>query len=163
MDVNDVTGELPRWRPGAGLTPLEEQMLAAAAAGDIVDLGEGSFTMAEMQAWQPERTVRALVLRHLLVADEWPTDAKGVRLRGVRITGQLDVEGAALRCPLYLDGCYLDASRPVCFDFATASGLTLTGCRLAGLTAEMLVARDLEGYSGGRSVMRSLFPLRRAA
>jgi hypothetical protein len=96
-----------------------------------------------VQEWQPERTVRASVLRHLLVADEWPMALKGVRLRGAQITERLDIEGAALRCPLHLDSCYLDANEPACFDFATASGLTLTRSRLAGLTAEMLVARDL--------------------
>ena len=71
---------------GAGreLTPLEEEMVAAATAGELVERGEGSFTLAEMQAWAEERTVRAAVLRHLLIAGGWPVDAKGVRLRGVR-------------------------------------------------------------------------------
>ncbi len=95
-------------------------MVAAAAAGELVDRGEGPFTLAEMQAWAEERTVRAAVLRHLLFAGQWPVDAKGVRLRGVRISGLLDLEAAALRCPLLLDCCYLDADDSACLDHATA-------------------------------------------
>jgi hypothetical protein len=48
-----------------------------------------------------------------------------------------------LHCPLYLDGCFLDA-RFVCFDQATAPGLTITGCHLAGLTGELLTANSLD-------------------
>ena len=118
-------------------------MVAGAAAGELVDRGEGPFTPAEMQAWADERTVRAAVLRYLLIAEQWPVDEKGVRLRGVRISGLLDLEAAALRCPLLLDCCYLDADAPACLDYATASRLTLTGCQLAGLTGEMLTARAL--------------------
>ena len=118
-------------------------MVAGAAAGELVNRGEGPFTLAEMQAWADERTVRAAVLRHLLIAGQWPVDAKGVRLRGVRISGLLDLEVAAIRCPLWLNYCYHDADEPVCLDYATASRLTLTGCQLAGLTGEMLTARAL--------------------
>ena len=113
-----------------------------------------------MEAWREdkERTVRAAVLRHLLIADEWPVDAKGVRLRGVRISGLLDLKAATLRCPLSLDSCYLDASEPVCLDHAEALHVTLSRCWLrAGLTGEMLIARDL-------TLSRSIFtgPLRLA-
>ncbi len=119
-------------------------MLAHAAAGQLVDLGEGPFNLAEMQAWGTERTVRAVVLRHLLVAEQWPVDAKGVRLRGVRISGRLDLEAALLRCPLSLDCCYLDSNKPACLNFVTASRIKVAGCHLAGLTGEMLTARQLD-------------------
>ncbi len=52
------------WRPGSELAPLEEEMVACAAAGELVDCGGGPFSLAAMQAWGPERTVRAAVLRH---------------------------------------------------------------------------------------------------
>jgi hypothetical protein len=133
----------PGWRPGGILTQLEEEMVAGAAAGELVDRGKGPFALAEMQAWAQERTVRAAVLRYLLTAGQWPVDEKGVRLRGVRIGGLLDLEGTALRCPLLLDCCYLDADEPVCLDDATVSRLTLTGCQMAGLTGKMLTARAL--------------------
>ena len=133
----------PGWRPEEDLWPLEEEMVTGAAAGKPVGRGEGPFTLAEMQAWAKERTVRAEVLRHLLIAGQWPVDATGVRLRGVRISGLLNLEAAALRCPLMLDRCYLDADKPACFDYAIASRLTLTGCLLAGLTGETLTVTAL--------------------
>jgi hypothetical protein len=131
------------WRPGSELTPLEKQMVASAAAGELADCGRGPFSLTQMQAWGPKRTVRAGVLRHLLIGEDWPTDARGVRLRGIRISGPLDLEAAVLRCPLHLDSCFLDATL-VCLDQATATVLTITGCHLAGLTGELLTATTLD-------------------
>jgi hypothetical protein len=122
--------------------PVEQQMVAGAAAGELVDRGEGPFELARMQGWGEERTVRAAVLRHLLISEEWPADARGVRLRGVRISGVLDLQAAALRCPLRLEGCLLN--EPAWLDQATATVLTITGCHLAGLTGEMLTAKALD-------------------
>jgi hypothetical protein len=153
LDTSDAAGaQLPAqggrahtgWHLDGDLTPLEEEMIAGAAGGRLVDRGEGPFNLTEMQAWTAERTIRAEVLRHLLVAGQWPLDEKGVRLRGLRISGHLDLEAAVLRCSLSLDCCYFDAVIPVCLDFATASRVTLTGCHLAGLTGEMLTARELD-------------------
>ncbi len=79
------------WHPGGALTPLEEEMRAKAEAGQLADRGTGPCNLAEMQAWGEERAVRAPVLRYLLTGNEWPVDAKGVRLRGVRIVGHLVV------------------------------------------------------------------------
>jgi hypothetical protein len=97
-----------------------------------------------MHGWAAGRTVRAVVVRYLLVSGQWPVDAKGVRLRGVRIGGHLDLEAAALRCALLLDCCYLDASDPVGLDHASAPLVALTGCQAAGLTGDMLIARELD-------------------
>ena len=132
----------PGWRMSERLERLEESMCRNAAAGDATEF-DGPFELTDMKAWGKERTVRATVLRHLLITDEWPVDAKGVRLRGVRISGLLDLEAATLRCPLCLESCYLDASGPACLNYATASELTVTGCQLAGLTGQMLTARAL--------------------
>ena len=127
------------------MTPLEEAMLAKAKTGEWLDCGQGPFDLAAMQLWGKDRALRAAVLRDLLVGERRPVHAKGVRLRGVLISGLLDLEGATLRCPLSLDGCYLDASDPVCFDHATASQIALTRCQLAGgLTADMLTARQVD-------------------
>lgn len=119
-------------------------MIACAATGELVDLGAGPFSQAEMEAWGDERTIRAVVLSYLLVAEAYPVHVKGVWLRGVRISGRLDLEAATLRCPLRLESCYLDSREPVCLDYATASRITLIGCRLAGLTGEMLSADNLD-------------------
>ena len=109
-----------------------------------MDRGEGPFDLADMQRWGKERMIRSAVLRYLLAADDWPVDARGVRLRGVRISGHLDLEGVTLRCELRLVDCYLDAREPVCLDQATAYRLALARCHLAGLTGEMLSAREVD-------------------
>jgi hypothetical protein len=131
-------------QPGSDLTSLREKVRAKAAAGEWLDGGEGPFEPDAMKSWGKERTVNAAVLRDLLVGDKWPVHAKGVRLRGVKISGLLDLEGATLRCPLSLDSCYLDAAGPARLDHATASQVTLTGCHLSGLTADMLTARQVD-------------------
>jgi hypothetical protein len=131
--------------PGEHLAPLEETMLAQAKTGEWLDCGEGPFDLAAMQSWGKERAVNAAVLRELLVGKRWPVHAKGVRLRGVLISGLLDLEGAELHCPLSLDGCWLDASDPLCLDRATATRIALTKCHLAGsLTANMLTAGQVD-------------------
>jgi cytoskeletal protein CcmA (bactofilin family) len=130
-------------RPGERLTQLEEEMIAYAAAGEWLSGGEGPFDAAGMKAWTAERTVRASVLGHLLISNQWAVNVKGVRLRGVRILGKLDLEDSVLRCPLSLDSCYLDHLEPVCLDRAGAASLSLTGCLLPGFAADMLTVREL--------------------
>jgi hypothetical protein len=147
LDTSDTGSQSPSQaqltQPG-GHPALAEEMRAKAAAGELLDGGAGPFDLAAMQLWGEERTVSAAVLRDLLVGGQWPVHAKGVRLRGVKISGLLDLEGATLRCPLSLDSCYLEADDPVCLDHATASRVALTGCQLAGLTASMLTARQID-------------------
>lgn len=129
-------------------TSLERSVMAHAATGRFLDL-LGGYTpandqppveLAVMQGWGAEQTIRSEVLRHLIVTTQWPAHAKGVRLRGLRIIGALDLESATLRCPLVLDDCYLDSPDPVTLDYANVSRLELVRCRMAGLSAEMLVA-----------------------
>jgi hypothetical protein len=62
----------------------------------------------------------------------------------VRISGVLDLEAATFRCPLSLEGCYLDAGEPVCLDHATVPQLALTWCVLASLTGQMLSTREVD-------------------
>jgi hypothetical protein len=132
------------WLPGDHLTALEEEICACAAAGNYLDRDGGSFSLSAMQSWPTERTVRAAVLRHLLVDQGRPVDPKGIRLRGIRIGGVLDLQAVTLRCPLVLDGCFLDAEKPVCLDHAVAHDISLVNCHLPGLTGELLTARSLD-------------------
>src|SRR5690606_33141875 len=98
------TEAIPAWRPDKGLLPTEQDLLDRADAGEWLSFPCGDeVSPDEMREWGPERTVRAAVLRQLLVEDRWPVHAKGVRLRGARILGHLDLAHARLRCPLVLD------------------------------------------------------------
>jgi hypothetical protein len=119
-------------------------MVADAQAGELVDRGGGRFTLAEMKAWAEDRTIRAAVLRHLLVDGQWPVSARGVQLRSVRISGHLNLKGEALRCPLSLDCCYFDGDEPICLDHASASQVILTTCQLPGLSGEMLAVKEFD-------------------
>jgi hypothetical protein len=125
------------WRAGDALTATEEMMRGGSEVGGLVGAGSGPYGLAAMRAWGSERTVRSAVLRHLLVSEEWPVHAKGVLLRGLRISGQLDLEGAVLRCPLLLDSCYVP--EPVVLAGATVSLLGLRKCYVAGLQGDALV------------------------
>jgi hypothetical protein len=129
------------WRIGDPLLPLEQEMIDKAAAGKFIDLlDQPAPDLPAMQAWGPERTIRAAVLRHLLVVEpDWPVHAKGVRLRGVRISGRLDLEAATLRCALRLATCFLDDSNPVQLNYATASLLEITHSHLDGVQGARLV------------------------
>jgi hypothetical protein len=116
-------------------------MVDRATAGEPLDLGEGPLdpdVMLEvMNAWGPERTIRAAVLRHVLVDKNQRVHAKGVHILGIRISGCLDLEGVTLRRPLRLENCYLDGPQPD-LDYATLSLLVLTGCQLAGFSGDTL-------------------------
>ena|SRR5690348_4679562 len=123
------------------LEPLEEAMLERAAAGEALDLLNESPVpdpMA-MESWGQSQTIRASILQYLLTESEWQVSGKGVRLRGVRIKGLLDLEAARVRCPLQLEDCYLDYSEPVVLDYAVIPQLALRRCRLAGISGDALV------------------------
>ncbi len=119
-------------------------MLRNGPTGELVSRSVRSLDLVEMRAWGGERTIRAAVIRYLLTGDQGPIDAKGVRLQGLRISGDLDLQGVILRCPLSLDSCYLDADRPVDMDRATLPYLALTNCHLAGLQGRMLSSHEID-------------------
>jgi hypothetical protein len=111
----------------------------------MLDLGADSADPESMKAWGRERSIRASVLQGLLADQVQP---RGVQLRGVRISGPLDLEAATVRCPLRLDHCYLDA--PTVLNYATVSILALTGCLVVGLTGEALTVTHELDLSGSR-------------
>ena len=127
------------WRRSDELSSPEIAMLRVAEAGEVLHLSQGSIDLAAMTTWGSERTIRATVLRHILAANEWPVHEKGIRLRGARVSGSVDLEGVKLRCPLVLMDCYFDDAGPVNLNGAAASSLVITGCYLAGLAGDMLV------------------------
>jgi hypothetical protein len=126
----------------------EQILLDFVETGDLLEFpaqtgDQTPVDFESMSAWGVDRTIRAGMLRHLLVASQWPVDLKGVRLRGARIVGNLDLESATLRCPLDLQDCYFE--RPIILDYASISLLKLVHCRLPGLTASLLrVNKELD-------------------
>jgi hypothetical protein len=134
------------WHPGEDLTELEQEVCHGSDRGMRLDVGPGPYDLAAMQAWEDDRTVRASVLRHLLVGSEWPVRENGVQLRGLRISGHLDLGNANIRCPLLLDSCYL--SEQISLTGATASLLVMKDCLIAGLSGDMLVVSRALDFSG---------------
>lgn len=95
----------------AELSGPERLVWQAFTRGTWVDLREGDPVADGLEAapqWGPERVIRAEVISALLLGarDAEPGFAPGVRLRGARIAGRLDLMGATLSHPLVCEYCY---------------------------------------------------------
>ena len=137
-------------RTGSELSPAEEGVRQAMAAGALADLRDGDQRADDPrggQMWGPRRTIRADVLAHLLTevaADERP---RSLRLAGARIAGTLDLEAARLPCPVLLLGCWFE--EPVNLAEASIPALRMPGCHLPGLrAAQLAVDGNLELNDG---------------
>ena len=119
----------------------EERLIAAAAAGEEANLRpdhDDDVDPPQGGDWGEDRTVRADVIYALCLGlrDDWPVHAKGVRLRGARIDGQLDLEAAVLTRRLQLQDCYLD--QPVVLRYATAPSIQMIDCWVPSIAADGL-------------------------
>lgn len=76
-------------------TRTEGRVLAAVAAGEELDLRVGNPSHGA--SWDEARSVRAEFLYDLCVGahDEWRVHARGLRLRGALINGELNFEAAS--------------------------------------------------------------------
>ncbi|MFE0100110.1 membrane-associated oxidoreductase [Streptomyces sp. NPDC059009] len=92
------------------LTEAERRVWEAYPSGRTVDFRERRREPADDGAnWGPERTVRAEVLRTLLL--DGPRAAGEIpylHVRGARITGKLDLQYAEVAGPIHLWSCYFD-------------------------------------------------------
>ncbi len=106
------------------LNEAERLVREAFPAGAKVDLTDRA---------EPERTVRAAVLRALLLGDRQGGPAAGgaLRLTGARITGQLDLAGARVEHELRLERCELE--QQVLLRGAALRSTGFIGCRIPGL------------------------------
>jgi hypothetical protein len=92
------------------LTETERRVWDAFPVGGWVDLRDGDPEVDDLDQatrWGPERVVRAEVLRALLLGARplEPGSAPGIRLRGARIIGRLDLMGATTNGPLVCEYC----------------------------------------------------------
>jgi hypothetical protein len=148
-----VTQGFPDVTPGGNdLSDAEAKVWRAVQSGELVDLRSGDQEMDRPERgaeWDAGRTVRAEVLSRLLVGGaDVPTAApKGVRLRGARISGQLDLGMATVRCPLALFDCLID--EVAILDEVNAPAVRLGGSHLPGLQARQLVIRGDLGLDLG--------------
>jgi hypothetical protein len=98
--------------------------------GELLDLAaDEPIDEAAMRSWDDSRTIRATVLRDILRGQLAPNpDPHGLRLRGARIAGQLDLENLTTAVGVQLDHCLLDEG--VVARDAKLPLLSLSGCRL---------------------------------
>ncbi|MFG3254743.1 membrane-associated oxidoreductase [Streptomyces sp. NPDC048172] len=122
------------------LNQAELRVWNAFRRGEVVDFraeGEGADPEAALRGdrWDGERTVRAKVLRALLV--NGPVEAGEIprmRVLGARITGTLDLQYGVVEHPVTLSGCHFEET-PRLYG-AQVRQFSLSESRLPGLTAD---------------------------
>jgi hypothetical protein len=134
-------------------TPLERRLIKSVTDGRVLDLvGEGPVDEAAMGSWGDDRTISASFIREVVrgrVAGE--PDPRGLRLRGARITGQIDLENITSDLALDLRDCLLSGGLNV--RNAQLLSVALTGCRIEQpVDATRFAARV---FSLGRSTVRA--------
>jgi hypothetical protein len=128
---------------------VKRQLIDSVARGIKCDLAPGEeINEALMKKWGPSNTVSASLIRDVLRGRhvEHP-DPHGVRLRGAKIAGRLDLEGMTTGVPLTLTGCYLPEGADV--RGAHLPALRLMQCLaenplMSPLDAERLNTQDLD-------------------
>ena len=113
------------------LRKAEQKLKAAAQRGEVCRLG-GRVPRNPT----PDVIVRASLLRFLVLGGDAknPVHEKGVRIKGGRVTGDLDLSACSGCRPLCLEHCFLEGV--VTFDRATTRTVTLNGSQVQKLTAE---------------------------
>ncbi|MET7575608.1 membrane-associated oxidoreductase [Streptomyces sp. NPDC005492] len=120
------------------LTAAEEQVWRAFPLGESVDFRTAEDEdVADGRDWGPERTVRAEVLRALLLnGPQEAGEIASLSLAGARITGMLDLQYATIDHPVRLRYCHFDEA-PRCYA-ARLRELNLGDSVLPGLTAHAM-------------------------
>lgn len=92
------------------LTAAEERVWRAFSRGESVDFHSGTDEdVADGADWGPERTVRAEVLRALLLnGPQEEGEIALLSLMGARVSGMLDLQYATVDHPARLRHCYFD-------------------------------------------------------
>ena len=117
--------------PSKGLTSVEQALVDHVGRGERLDLApeDEAVDEAAMRSWSDSRTCRATVIREILrgrlAADP---DPHGLRLRGARIAGRLDLEGLTTDVNLDLKDCYLEEG--VLARNAHLTSVLLGGCQI---------------------------------
>jgi hypothetical protein len=131
-------------------TPAEAALLAAAEAhapaGMVAD-------PALADQWGPERRVRPEVLRWLCLdplARERVAPA-GLRLRGLSLTGPVDLDRARIPFPLAFAHCALGAGLNLAR--AEVARLTLSGCRAGPVRCDRLTAHGPVAFADGTRIL----------
>ncbi|GHH73768.1 oxidoreductase [Streptomyces sulfonofaciens] len=130
------------------LTPPERELWDAFPNGRRVELRAGMPEADEPAAggqWGPERSVRAAVVKALLLGanDQRSGAVAALRLAGARITGRLDLSGAEICHTFSLEGCRLEQAMSL--HGATTRTIRITNSLVPGISAELVrIEGDLD-------------------
>jgi uncharacterized protein YjbI with pentapeptide repeats len=124
------------------LTHLERQLVMRAAAGEELDctpMGVPQAELDQIQDWY-ERKIRAEIIVALCTGENpsWSVHPRrGLRLRGAKIVGQVDLSRAQLsECPLAFHTCCF--TEGVSLSQTTTAEVSFTSCRLPSLHGDTL-------------------------
>ncbi|MER6997620.1 membrane-associated oxidoreductase [Streptomyces sp. NPDC000410] len=122
------------------LTPAERRVWEAFPRGEVVDFREDpDDDPAAGASWGPERSVRAEVLRALLLnGPARDGEIPGLNVRGARVTGQLNLKYGDVEHPVRLRSCFFEQT-PELYG-ARVRALVLTDSVLPGFSASALRA-----------------------
>ncbi|WP_411106440.1 membrane-associated oxidoreductase [Streptomyces sp. cmx-4-9] len=121
------------------LTPAERRVWEAFPRGDGVDFrAHPEDSSVDGADWGPERTLRAEVLRALLLGACPAEEGRvaGLKIKGARIVGKLDLRYAVVDHPIRLRDCWFER-KPLMYG-AQLRALVLGYSTLPGLTAATL-------------------------
>lgn len=127
-----------------GLTKAEEKLLEVAQVGEEADFSNRNKEVDNPDNgdnWGPERTIRAKLLYWLFTnAQTRPLlHAKGIQIKGARITGCLDLESATLHYPLKIIHCSIMEN--VILKYAETRTLDFSQSSLKSILAEELTTK----------------------
>ncbi|MEV0066649.1 hypothetical protein [Amycolatopsis sp. NPDC050768] len=132
----------------AELTAVERALVEHVERGDLLDLARGGHVdEGAMRSWGEEQTIRAWVVRNIVRGQLAPAaDPHGVRLRGARIAGRMDLDNITSTVALTLTDCLL--SEGCSANGSHLADVNLSGCRLehpnlAPLSADRVVISRL--------------------
>ncbi|OKK15238.1 membrane-associated oxidoreductase [Streptomyces sp. CB00455] len=121
------------------LSPAERRVWEAFPRGDGVDFRDRpDDSSADGAGWGPERTVRAEVIRALLLGSTPAEEGRvaGIKVKGAKIVGDLDLRYAVVDHPVRLRDCWFERA-PLLYG-AQLRALVLGYSTLPGLTAATL-------------------------
>lgn len=130
--------------PDGELTSVEQSLVEHVSRGEWLDLAahDGAVDEAAMRSWGDSRTCRATVIRDILRGRlAVDPDPHGLRLRGARITGQLDLANITTDVSLQLKDCLLEAG--IFARDARLASVSLAGSQLERSAEPPLYAEGL--------------------
>lgn len=112
------------------LRPVEQALVEHVERGELLDLaGDSPVDVDAMRGWDESRTIRAWVIRDIVIGRLAPdADPLGIRLRGARIAGHLNLGNVRTTVWLELYRCLIGEGMSA--RDAHLAGLALSGCHL---------------------------------